>query len=108
MCARSIGSDRGGSSGRSDSRTGCAARGVEGENEHGEMWTGTKHTPCGGEHFVDGRGGCVARVVRAIWVREGRDAGNVPRKPQSVEVYRCVTLRRNGSPKCTGAGCPRW
>ena len=53
-------------------------------------------------------GGCVARVERAIWVREGRDAGDVPRKPQRVDVYRWVTSRKNGSPKCTGAGRPRW
>ena len=52
-------------------------------------------------------GGWVARVVRAICVREGRDAGDEPRKPQSVDVYKCVTLRRKGSPKCIGAGRPR-
>jgi hypothetical protein len=53
-------------------------------------------------------GGCAARVDRAMCVRAGRDAGEEPRKPVRVDVYRCVTRCRNGSPKCIGAGRPRW
>ena len=52
--------------------------------------------------------GCVARVQSATCVSVGSEAGDVPRKPESVEVYRCVTPRRKGSPKCTGAGRPTW
>ena len=52
--------------------------------------------------------GCAARVESATCVRAGSEAGEVPRKPVSVDVYRCVTLRKKGSPKCTGAGRPRW
>ena len=52
--------------------------------------------------------GCAARVDSAICVRAGRDAGDEPRKPVSVDVYRCVTRCKNGSPKCIGAGRPRW
>ena len=48
-----------------------------------------------------------ARVVSATCVSAGSDARDESRKPERVEVCRCVTLRKKGSAKCTGAGRPR-
>jgi len=56
MCASSSGGcGCGGTSNSGRSRS--ATCGVEGEDEHNEVGTGTEHAPCGGEDFVDDGGG---------------------------------------------------
>jgi hypothetical protein len=57
VCARSCCCCGSGGTCCDSGRCGCAARGFEGEDEHGEVGTGAEHTSCGSEDIVDDRGG---------------------------------------------------
>jgi hypothetical protein len=78
---------------------------VEGQDEDGKVQACAEHAADAGKDLVDGLGCTCGKCD----VREDGEGGrDVPRKPKSVDTYRCVTLRSKGSPKCTGAGRLRW